>query len=213
MFATGFSLNVRGIDDAATGATREFLAATARGHGVHVLAGLVTVGPDGRGRNQAALVDPEGREVGRYTKQHLFSFADEHQHYTAGTDLPAWRCAEFAVAPAICYDLRFPELFRAEVAAGAQLFAVVANWPSPRVEHWLTLLRARAIENQAYVIGVNRCGRDPQHPYPGRSQIIDPRGNVLADGGDGEGVIRATAELETVESYRREFPALRDRRA
>jgi predicted amidohydrolase len=118
-------------------------------------------------------------------------------------------CGEVRVAPAVCYDLRFPELFR---AVRADVWCVLANWPTPRVEHWLTLLKARAIENQAYVIGVNRCGRDPGNEYPGRSQIISPRGEVLADAGDGEGIIQAALDMPALEAYRREFPVLRDAR-
>ena len=115
------------------------------------------------------------------------------------------------VAPATCYDLRFPELFRKAVARGAEVLTIIACWPAARQEHWLTLLRARAIENQCYVAGVNRIGSDPSGlAYSGRSQIIDPRGAVLADGLDGEGPIRAEANLAELRRYRRDFPALED---
>jgi predicted amidohydrolase len=114
------------------------------------------------------------------------------------------------VAPFVCYDLRFPEVFRSAVRKGAQVMAVIANWPAKRVEHWVTLLKARAIENQAYVIGVNRVGTDPKLTYPGRSLIVDPHGNVLADGGDKEAVIRAEIDAGVVDAWRRDFPALRD---
>jgi len=116
------------------------------------------------------------------------------------------------VAPFVCYDLRFPEVFRIAAARGAQLLAVIANWPSAREAHWLTLLRARAIENQAYVAGVNRCGEDPRLRYTGRSVIIDPRGEVLADAGSDEAVITADIDLADLEEYRRSFPALADMR-
>src|SRR5439155_1088670 len=116
----------------------------------------------------------------------------------------------FRVAPFVCYDLRFPEIFRAAMQRGANLMVIIANWPSPRVEHWITLLRARAIENQTYVMGVNRCGNDPYLPYPGRSLIVDPRGNILSDAGDSQIVITADIELATVTEYRRELPFLND---
>ncbi|NQU09406.1 carbon-nitrogen family hydrolase, partial [bacterium] len=180
MFATGFSPTVAVTSDPVHGETRTFLAETARVYGIHLLAGLVRTETDGRSRNEAILIDPRGGEVGGYAKMHLFSFANEHQHAVPGTAVQVWPCGGFRLAPVVCYDLRFPELFRACLQQDAQVFAVIANWPTPRVEHWLTLLRARAIENQAYVIGVNRCGRDPNNEYPGRSQIIDPRGEVLA---------------------------------
>jgi len=119
-----------------------------------------------------------------------------------------WRGAR--VSPFICYDLRFPEVFRAATRRGAQVLVVIANWPATRVEHWVTLLRARAIENQAYVAGVNRCGNDPKLAYPGRSVIVGPWGEVMADAGDGEGVAWADLDFAALESYRREFPVLRD---
>jgi predicted amidohydrolase len=151
-----------------------------------------------------------GREVARYAKMRPFKLAGESVE--PGAEPVLVECGEFKLAPAVCYDLRFPELFRAGVKRGANLFAVIANWPTPRLDHWLTLLKARAIENQAYVIGVNRVGRDPNAEYPGRSQIIGPRGDILADAGNAEGVISAELNLPALESYRREFPALQDAR-
>ena len=97
-----------------------------------------------------------------------------------------------------------------EISKSTQLYGVIANWPEARESHWLTLLKARAIENQAYVVGVNRCGSDPKNHYSGRGQIIDPRGNVVADGGSGEGVFSAELDLEGLQKYRQEFPALKD---
>ena len=93
------------------------------------------------------------------------------------------------------------------------MFVVIANWPQPRHAHWLALLHARAIENQAFVVAVNRCGRDPQHRYGGGSRIIDPKGNVLAGAGDNECVIQATIDLHELIEYRKHFPALRDMRS
>lgn len=208
MFATGFSMNVAGIAD--TGETPRFLVDLAREFSVWILGGIVTQGK--LGRNEALLLDPAGKETTRYQKVHPFRYAGETDHYEAGTKSVVVTCNEFQLAPVICYDLRFPELFRASVRRGANLFAVIANWPTPRLEHWLTLLKARAIENQAYVMGVNRCGRDPNVAYPGRTQIISPRGEVLADGGEAEGVVQADLDLTTLQTYRREFPVLEDQR-
>jgi predicted amidohydrolase len=92
------------------------------------------------------------------------------------------------------------------------MIVVIASWPSYRAHHWTTLLQARAIENLAYVVGVNRCGNDPNHPYSGHSMIVDPQGNVLADAGTGEGIVTASIDPTVVENWRREFPALRDMR-
>lgn len=204
MFATGFSMNVPGITDDG-GETQKFLAGIAREYRLHILAGIVR-----DRRNEAVLFDPQGRETVRYAKMHPFSFAGETEHYDAGKEPAVVSCCEFQIAPIVCYDLRFPELFRAGVRRGANLFAVIANWPTPRLDHWLTLLKARAIENQAYVIGVNRCGRDPNADYPGHSQIISPRGDVLADAGESEGIVQADLDLTALLTYRQKFPVLED---
>jgi omega-amidase len=211
MFATGFSLDVAKIDEAAAGRpTERFLAELAEAHDVTVVGGLVRGGNDGRGLNQALVVAPDGREVARYSKIHPFSFGEEHRCYTGGESIELFDWHGLRVAPMVCYDLRFPEVFRHAAVRGAEVFVVIANWPAARESHWVALLIARAIENQAYVLGVNRCGRDPRHAYGGRSMIIDPRGNVLADAGSQEGVIAAPVDAEALRAYRAEFPALRD---
>ena len=212
MFATGFSMNVSAISDSATHYTQDFLARTAIDYGVYLLGGLVTTAPDGRGQNECAVFSPDGVEISRYCKLHPFSFGGETQHYAAGRSIELFTWQGLTVAPFICYDLRFPEIFRAAVQRGANLFTVIASWPATREQHWLTLLKARAIENQAYVAGVNRCGNDPHLSYSGRSIIFDPRGEVLAEAGSEESVIRAQLALSSLLSYRREFPALDDMR-
>ena len=161
------------------------------------------------GRNAAVLFD-NGREVSRYAKMHPFKLAGES--VVPGTEPVVVDCGEFKLAPIVCYDLRFPELFRDGVRRGANLFAVIANWPTARLDHWLTLLKARAIENQSYVIGVNRVGQDPNADYPGHSQIISPRGELLGDAGEGEGAVTAELNLPELRAYRQKFPALQDMR-
>jgi predicted amidohydrolase len=212
MFATGFDISSPPPADGTARAVEEFLASCARKHDAWVLGGVATRGRDGRGRNEAVVFDAGGSERARYAKMYPFSFAGEAEHFAAG-DRPVtftWNGA--TAAPAICYDLRFPELFRELAARAAELFVVIANWPQPREDHWVTLLRARAIENQAYVVGVNRCGADPHHPYSGRSLIVDPHGVVQADAGGAESVLRGDLDLEDLRAYRKRFPALADRR-
>jgi predicted amidohydrolase len=198
MFSLGFTLAE--LEDRG-----ETVAALAKECRVNILAGLKR-----DRRNEAVLFDANGRELARYAKMHPFQVAGEN--VVPGAEPVVVPCGEFRLAPAVCYDLRFPELFRAAVKRGANLFAVIANWPTSRLDHWLTLLKARAIENQAYVIGVNRCGRDPNADYPGRSQIIGPRGEVLADAGEAEGVVQAELDLPELEAYRQKFPLLDDMR-
>jgi omega-amidase len=210
MFSTGFSLDVPSIAEGKARETETFLAGLARENAVAVLGGVVNVGEDGRGRNQALAVGPDGEPLARYAKIHPFSYGEESKHYAGGNEIVLFPYAGFQVAPFVCYDLRFPEVFRGAVRKGAQLFGVIANWPEPRESHWLTLLRARAIENQAYVVGVNRCGRDPKLAYSGRTQIIGPKGDILADAGNAEGVVGAELDLESLLDWRRTFPALTD---
>ena len=168
-------------------------------------------GPDGKARNKALIFGPTGGLDGFYAKMRLFCPGGEDKHYTAGQRPMAFRWGEIVTAPFVCYDLRFPELFR-QVAAEhrPELFAIIANWPEKRVAHWVRLLQARAIENQAYVIGVNRIGKDPFYVYPGRSVIVDYNGDIVADAGSKEGFIQAPLELEPLRKYRQGLPFLSD---
>jgi len=213
MFATGFSMNVAEIAEPRGGVTEQFLAATAREFGVAILGGVVTPGRGNQGRNEAVVFTSEGKELARYTKMHCFNPSGEGDHYEAGNQPVVFPWADFKVAPFVCYDLRFPEIFRVTAAKGAQVLAVIANWPTARLQHWMVLLQARAIENQAYVIGVNRCGNTPKLAYAGRSLIIDPRGVILAEAGEQEGILSAELDLAGLEAYRKEFAVLPDMRA
>ncbi|HOJ58939.1 MAG TPA: carbon-nitrogen family hydrolase [bacterium] len=212
MFATGFSMNVAAMAEDESGGTFAFLKDLARRRQAFVGGGVVTRNPDGRGCNEAVIIDSRGFLYSRYSKIHPFSLAGENRHYAPGNRIVTFPLHEFTVAPFICYDLRFPEIFRLAVRRNVDLFMVIACWPAKRESHWMALLAARAIENQAYVIGVNRCGADPEHAYSGRSQIVDPSGRVIADAGNDEGLLRAELDHAWVENYRRELPFLTDRR-
>ena len=148
MFSTGFSMNVEKIRESRSHETETFLCETAKRFASHVLGGLVTQTPDGRGRNEAVVADPSGKAIARYGKLHPFTFAGETKHYEPGDRLVTFPWGEFTVAPLICYDLRFPEVFRHAILRGADLLVVIACWPQSREAHWTTLLSARAIENQ-----------------------------------------------------------------
>jgi len=212
MFATGFSMNVASIHDEAR-ETQDFLSRTAAQRGVYLMGGVVTKDETtGRGRNEAVVYSPEGGEVARYCKMQPFTLGGESEHYVAGERVCLFECEEFTVAPFICYDLRFPERFRAATARGANLIVVIASWPAVRDDHWVTLLKARAIENLSYVVGVNRCGQDPKHYHSGRSVIYDPHGRAMAEAGSEEGWIDARIELQPLLDWRRSFPALDDMR-
>ena len=212
LFATGFTMNTAPLAEKPGGETEQFLAGLARDLGVFALGGVLGAGGQGRGRNLSVVFSPEGREIARYSKIQTFTLGGETAAYEPGSEPVIFAWVDFAVAPFICYDLRFPEHFRVATRRGAQLITVIASWPVARIEHWVALLRARAIENQAYVAGCNRCGTDPKLTYTGRSLIVSPKGDVLADAGDGEKVIRADLDLAALLAYRKELPFLADMR-
>jgi predicted amidohydrolase len=195
------------------GETEQFLAGTAREFGVCLLAGAAMRGRDGRVRNKALVFSPAGELMAFYAKMQPFTLGGERQHYMPGEKISVFQWAECTVAPFICYDLRFPELFRRAAAAHRpELFVVIASWPEKRIHHWTRLLQARAIENQAFVIGVNRTGRDPNYNHTGRSIIVDFHGEPLSEIGAEEGNVRARLDLAALREYRRSVPFLDDLR-
>lgn len=212
MFSTGFSLDLSKTAQSEAQEAEEFLRSIARRYDVAVLGGVVNTCGNGRGRNEAVAIAPDGSLLARYVKQRPFSGAGEDLVHEAGSDSVTFPWGGFTVAPFVCYDLRFPELFRAAARLRADLFVVIAAWPVKRIEHWLALLRARAIENQAWVVGVNRCGNEPRFDYNGRSIVVDPHGTIVADAGESEGVLAAAVDAAAVRAWREEFPALRDAR-
>jgi predicted amidohydrolase len=215
MFTTGFSLNLAATRQGSPPEGEHFLADLARCLNATVVGGVVSGAQDDpdRGRNQCVAFGPEGNLLARYTKLHPFTPGAEQAVHQAGDRVELFAWQGFRVAPFICYDLRFPEVFRQATQQGATLLLVIANWPARRERHWLTLLQARAIENQAYVVGVNRCGRDPLATYAGRSIVIDPKGILVADAGEDEGCLSAALNLAALQQWRREFPVLADQRA
>lgn len=209
MFSTGFSMDAARIAQPAGGPSETFLREQARELGLWILASVPEQGEPAP-RNMAMLVSPEGAVV-KYAKIHPFSFAGEDRVYTAGDRVVTAEVAGVRVTPLVCYDLRFPEPFRT-AAEETDLFVVVANWPGERREHWRTLLRARAIENQAYVVGVNRAGEGNGLSYAGDSAAVAPLGETLVEAGPGEQVLFADVDPAVVKKLRARFPALSDRR-
>ena len=212
MFPTGYSINTAATTKDEPAHTESFLSDLSRKHRCWVMAGNAEPRQDGMGANVSLTFNPDGEKVSGFTKLHPVPVYKEDLHYEKGKTIETFECNGFTVSPFICYDLRFPEVFRIAAIRGANLLVVIANWPEVRIQHWLTLLEARAIENQAYVIGVNRCGNDPNLPYPGRSAIFDPQGNCLGDAGGEESILLAELDLANVKQWREKFPALRDAR-
>ena len=165
------------------------------------------------GYNKLVTLDRSGARVSEYSKINLYSFAGEDKHYKRGTAQVTFEIDGLSVTPAICFDLRFPHIFW-DAAERTDLFVDIAAWPARRSEHWTTLLKARAIENQCYVVGVNRTGEDPTLEYSGNSAVFDPLGKTVLDCGTAEGVFISAAPVEKalVEKTRARFPFFRDRK-
>jgi omega-amidase len=215
MFATGFSMNAPLTQEAPDGPTTAFLRKYATDTQCHVLAGLTLSQPSGKPTNEAVLFSPDGQIVGSYQKIHPFSMGKEGEQYAAGDEIRCFKLpGGLRICPFICYDLRFPEIFRKAMLMDPppHAFIVIANWPNKRTMHWSRLLEARAIENLAYVVGLNRCGTDPYLGYDGASAIIDPHGAAIAKADAEECVIESEINMQIVDEWRQTFPALKDRR-
>ena len=202
-FTTGFLGETRATDETMAGETVAWLRAQAASQEAALCGSAVIEDEVGR-RNRFLLVDAAG-EVQFYDKRHLFSYAGEDQRYRAGEEREMMQLAGWRIAPQICYDLRFPGWCR--VRNDYDLLIFVANWPTPRVAAWDALLRARAIENQCYVVAVNRVGEDGNGvSYPGHSAVYDPLGEVLVAPWKEEGCRVADLALERVAKVRSDFP-------
>lgn len=215
MFSTGFSFDLSKTLQSEARDTENFLRTVAARYCSTVIGGVISPGANGRGRNESVSFAADGTLLARYVKQQPFSGfsgAGESEVHEAGHEAVLFRLGEFTVAPLICYDLRFPEWFREATRRGADLMIVIAAWPAIRIGHWITLLRARAIENLAFVIGVNRTGREPKCECGGRSIVVDPHGEIIADAGTAETILTASIMHADVAAWRAEFPALRDAR-
>ena len=212
MFDTGFSMDLGKTCQSSDRESEAFLKAIAAEYQSAVLAGVVGPNVDDCGSNEAVGFSPQGAELVRYQKMQPFTPAGEHIKYGAGGDHQLFTWQGAVVAPFVCYDLRFPEIFRPAAIEGAELIVVMACWPEMRSEHWVRLLQARAIENQAFVVGVNRCGSDPTFEYDGRSAAFDPLGNTLFEADRAEQVCVINIDVNEARTWRQQFPALNDAR-
>ncbi len=204
------------------GETLSEIAETAATHDMGVLAGSIvedlaeTTGetPAATGlANTSVLFGRDGSRIAVYRKHHLFGYeSQESRLLTAGESLGVGTFEGFTVGMTTCYDLRFPSLYQSLLEAGVTLLLVPSAWPYPRVEHWKTLTRARAIENLSYLAAVNGVGSFGDAALLGRSAVLDPWGTPLASSGDEADLLVAEIDPVRVEAVRQEFPALRDRR-
>ncbi|MFG0242605.1 MAG: nitrilase-related carbon-nitrogen hydrolase [Phycisphaerales bacterium JB054] len=214
MFATGFSLNTEVTADKG-GVTLRFLQELAEDLGCWVQGGRTVHDCHcTKADNRMSVLSPEGALVCEYTKVHPFSFGREPERFAGGDRVETWEWTaggeRAVVCPAVCYDLRFPELFRIGAVRGAEVFALGACWPAARASHWRALAIARAIENQGVVLAVNRTGNDPHLAYAGGTIAVDAKGEVLGELGEEPGVLSVGVDIAAVREWREVFPALKD---
>ncbi len=208
MFSTGFAMTPEDIAESDNGVSLKWMKSKSAEINA-AICGSVAVKTDDGYRNRLYFVTPDG-EVFHYDKRHLFCYGGEHKHYCAGEDRVIVNYLGIRILLLICYDLRFPKWSRNNEDYDIAIY--VANWPIGRIEAWNILLKARAIENQCYVIGVNRVGNTDACKYSGSSAIIDPYGKTIAECTDYE-VSSASAkiDMEMLEKFRMKFPVLKDR--
>lgn len=212
MAMTGFTMNPSPAIDGENPAAHPALAELAAGNNINIVAGynVIPSEPGSMGRNLAAAYDRSGARIALYSKMHPFTFLDEHRHYEAGEGPVVFQLDGMGASAFICYDLRFPESIR-PVAPDVSALFFLANWPASRAEHWMALLRARAIENQCYAVGVNRVGTDDNGLfYHGGSCVYGPSGELIVMGGKGEEIVYLEIYPEEVARVRAEFPFLED---
>ncbi len=192
------------------GALPTSLAQKAREHGIWLHGGSFCEQDADALHNTSVLFNPQGELAAYYRKVHVFTYAREQDTMAPGNDYVMVETPLGLTGLATCYDARFPEMFHEMRIAGAQAFVIPSGWPVPRIGQWDALLPARAVENQAWVIACNQVGVQGKHQMGGRSVIIDPLGNVLAQGGGTQTVIRAEIDVQIEKNWRSEFPAIND---
>ncbi|MBU7460493.1 MULTISPECIES: carbon-nitrogen family hydrolase [Lactiplantibacillus] len=213
MWNTGYALtrlNVVADDDGQR--TRQLLSKLARQFRVNIVGGSVAVARDDHYYNEMLVIDRHGQLVSQYDKVHRFGLMAEDRYITAGATENVFELDDVAAMGVICYDIRFPEWLRKQAAQGPRVIFVSAEWPTQRQMQWRLLLQARSIENQAFVVAVNRVGSDPDNQFGGQSLVIDPLGDLLAIGGAHPQLITATLDLAQVERVRGQIPVFEDRR-
>ena len=209
MFSTGFSMQPEILAETMDGETMNWMKNIATTKKI-ILTGSIIIKEENKFYNRLIWMLPTGQYY-HYDKRHLFAFANEHQHYTAGNKRVIAQVKGWKINLQVCYDLRFPVWARQANEAEYDVLLYVANWPERRSHAWKTLLTARAIENQSYVVAVNRVGNDGNNIYhSGNSMVIDAQGNELYHKTDEEDVFTITLQKEALQEVRNKFPFLKD---
>ena len=209
MTLTGFTMKSEEFGESLQGESFNFFSQLAISKCIHILTGII-IKAKKQFFNSLVHIKPNGKLVKLYRKIHPFSYSTEDINFGSGKRPAISKVKGWQTGLSICYDLRFPELYRKYGKKRAHLLVNIANWPDARIEHWRTLLKARAIENQCYVAGVNRVGKDPKLNYIGFSSVFDPMGKEIVAVENEEKVIIAEIYKKNVEEVRNTFPFLED---
>lgn len=209
MTLTGFTMSAEKFAEGTGGESFRFFSSIALEKNCDVLAGIIERGKR-RSYNTMLHITAKGKLNKIYRKIHPFSYSNENKFYEAGNRPAITKIKNHQIGLSICYDLRFPELYRHYGKKRVHLIVDIANWPDTRIEHWRTLLKARAIENQCYVAGVNRVGDDPKLHYNGFSSVFDPMGKEIAAVENEEKIIIADINKNYLHEVREKFPFLDD---
>jgi len=193
-------------------ATTEFLSDLAKQYNIGLIGGSVAEQSKDGIKNTMLVLNQNGELVHKYSKLHLSQLMGEHLHLVEGQDGADFELDGVPLAGFICYDIYFPEWLRKSAVNGAKVMYVAAEWPKQRIDHWQTLLKARAIENQCYVVACNRVGTDTNNEFGGMSMVVDPLGEIVAEGGSEEKIVLAEIDLDKVDDVRNRIPIFRDRR-
>lgn len=213
MWNTGYALSqLETLADFNGETTKALLSQLAHQYQINIVGGSVATQENGKFFNTTYIVNQDGELVASYRKVHLFGLMHEDEYLTAGDQENFFTLAGIPSASFICYDLRFPEWIRTVASRGAKILYFPAEWPLSRINQWKILLQARAIENQAYVIAVNRVGNDPENHFGGHSLVISPTGEVLVECDDQEKLVVTTLDLDKLKTVRGKIPVFSDRR-
>lgn len=212
MWNTSYALEkLEGLADIDGERTKAFLSQLAKELHVHIVGGSVATKKGDKFYNTMLVYNNEGELVGEYDKAHLFRLMDEHLHLSSGNTQNNFKLGDLDAAGVICYDIRFPEWLRLHALNGAKVLFVSAQWPTARIDHWKTLLQARAIENQCFVVAVNRISRNKDN-FNGQSMVIEPWGEILWTGGEDEELAIVDVDFTKVDEVRTRIPVYDDRR-
>lgn len=209
MTLTGFTMNSKKFAEEINGTSTQYFIRKSAELKINIFAGIIEL-DEHKIYNSLVHFDSMGLIHARYRKIHPFSYAKENEFYDRGKEIVISKIDDCKIGLSVCYDLRFPEVYRLYGKKRCEIIINIANWPSPRIEHWLALSRSHAIANQCFMISVNRVGKDPYNDYPGKSCVYDPMGKELFCANDSAGYFNIEIDLEEVITVREKYKFLDD---